>query len=364
MKKTMALYAEEGSAQHVVAHAMHRCKRGRKPSLPYAGIKNPQKALKLAQEVLTLGNETRTISKEEYRELFDRLPINNPTAKDMAMMCPHLTPEQAVKAFYDFGNSGYVALPPLRIRHAHQTISLVKGFTVESFKWVGNKKVVTGGKKYPPRLTYSHASRTPASYADGKKHGAASSTTLYMNEAMAYAEKNWGADLILDNWIDYVTVVIQDPSILISSKFRKDSPKTIAILALTLTKGVNSFNDDHSHPVSELYDEYIAEMTTDYVVASELKGGRGGFTHYNCAYCGSGLGLSGCRGCGHKFRDDQSRCGWSTPLSRRQVAHLQGQGHVFKQDPEIAFQKEKDDHGKYLIMCAEAEKRRNNIQAA
>jgi len=364
MKKTMALCIEEGSAQHVVDHAKHQCKRGRKPSLPYAGIKNPQKALMLAREVLALSNETRTLSKEEYRKLFDRLPISNPTAKDMAMMCPHLTPEQAVKAFYDFGNSSYVALPPLRIRHAHQTISLKESFTIESFKWVGNKKIVTEGKKYPPQLIYSHASRTPASYADGKKHGDVFSTTIHANEAMDYAEKNWGADLILDNWIDFVTVVIQDPSILISSKFRKDSPKTISILSLTLTKGVNDFNNDHSRPESELYDEYIAEMTTDHVVASELKGGRGGFTHYNCAYCGSGLGLSGCNVCGHKFRDDQSRCGWSTPLSRRQVAHLQEQGHIFKQDPKIALQKEKEGHDKFLVMHAEAEKRRNNAHAA
>ena len=52
---------------------------------------------------------------QEYRSILGQLPIKSPTPQDMAMLCPHLTDEEAVEAFTT--DSGYVACPPLRIRH-------------------------------------------------------------------------------------------------------------------------------------------------------------------------------------------------------------------------------------------------------
>lgn len=40
-----------GTAAYVIAHAMIQAKRGRKPSLPFGGIKNPRKALEAAEDI-------------------------------------------------------------------------------------------------------------------------------------------------------------------------------------------------------------------------------------------------------------------------------------------------------------------------
>lgn len=360
MKKTQIKVLEVGSALYVVAHAAYRFKRGhRRPTMTYAGERDPRKALGLAKEVIALGTKTSLITKEDYRQLFNLLPVYSPTAKDMALMCPHLTPEEAVKAFRT--GSGYVALPSLRIRHAFQIVNYYGGHTETKWNWEGNKKVVTGRKKHPDRLSYSYASRTPASYADGKSHGDVFSSYRHMHEAISYSEKHWGKDLILDTWEAAVNVILQDPSILVNDRYRRNQPKTTHVLYLALTKDVNGFNNDHSRPESEHYDEYIAEMTVDPVIAYELKGGRGGYTHYNCSYCGSGLHLSGCTGCGHTFRDDQFRCGWSTPLSFKQVTFLEENGHAFKKDPSIAWSQEKID---FRIALREAEEWRKKYKKA
>ena len=38
------------------------------------------------------------MNRQEYRSLLGRLPIKSPTPQDMAMLCPHLTAEEAVEA--------------------------------------------------------------------------------------------------------------------------------------------------------------------------------------------------------------------------------------------------------------------------
>lgn len=99
--------------------------------------------------------------------------------------------------------------------------------------------------------------------------------------------------------------------------------------------------------MSEVFDNAIVEMTVDPKIWHELKGGRGGYTDFNCAYCGYGLGLHGCGCCGHTFEDDHMRCGWNTPLSKKMVEFLQQSGHVFKQDPQIAWNLERTQYDKY-----------------
>lgn len=43
-----------GSAEHVIAHGLYKKSRGKNPSLPFMGIKNPSKALSEAKKVLRL----------------------------------------------------------------------------------------------------------------------------------------------------------------------------------------------------------------------------------------------------------------------------------------------------------------------
>lgn len=271
-----------------------------------------------------------TMTKEEYRSILGRLPIKSPTPEDMSMLCPHLKPEDAVKAFTK--GIGYVACPPLVVRDSFQIISYRK-------EWMETVKVsrvkddvedasVSGVKNHPARLEWSYAGRS-------------SSTYLNMDEAMKFAEDNWGDQLILDTWKSVVEIYVQDPTDLVNDRYHTDYPRTKAILRLMLGRDFNTIINDHTKPCSELLDDAIVAMTLDEVEWHEYKGGRGGYTEFNCANCGAGLSLTGCPGCGHRFGDDQFRCGWYTPLSRKMIAFLQASGHHFPVDPEIALSKER-----------------------
>jgi hypothetical protein len=295
---------------------------------------------------------------KEYRSILERLPIEGPTPQDMAKLCPHLTADEAVKAFTT--DSGHVACPSLRIRHGFQIVSYHK-------EWVEEIKVprvkngtedasVTGTKNHPARLDWSYAGRTRESYADDKSHGETFSPCRHMDEAMRFAESNWGGGLILDNWTSVVEFYVQDPTELVGC------PQTKAMLYVTLGRDLNKINNDLSKPGSELLDEAVLQMTNDHVIWAELEGGRGVFTEANCANCGAGLGRSGCFSCGHRFRDDGIRGASCTPLSRKMVAFLREIGHEFKVDPEIAWKKERDNWERVKIQEAEMLRRRQAQQ--
>lgn len=278
------------------------------------------------------------MNKQEYRGNLNELPIENPTPEDMAEICPHLTKEQAVAAFTS--ESSYVACPPLRIRGAFQIVSFHDEWIEEIKVWRRDTQVITGTKTHPARLSYSYAGRTLQSYADGMSHGDVFCDYKHVAEAMRFAEDNWGDDLILDTWADVNEFYIQDPTDLYQEGFSKGSPKTKAVLRVCFNRPWNDLINDHSKPRSVLMDEAISEMTLDLMVWHELKGGRGGYTDFNCAYCSHGLNLSYCGGCKHSFTDDGCRCGWDTPLSPKMVELLLANGHVFKEDPQIARQAE------------------------
>lgn len=283
------------------------------------------------------------MNRQEYRSIIGQLPIKNPTPEDMAIICPHLTKEEATKAFTT--GSNYVVCPPLRIRNGFQVVSYKKEWVEEIKEWfvVNGKQtqVVTGTKNHPARLDWSYAGRTLKSYTDGKSHGDIFPSYKHMNEAIKFAEANWGEELILDDWYSFLEIYIGDPTDLVNDAYHHNYPRTKAVLYMALNREFNDLINDHSKPESELFDEALSQATTDQIIGAELKGGRGGYTEFNCAYCGAGLGLSSCTGCGHTFRDDLFRGGWSTPLSRKMVTALRENGHEFKVDPEIAWAKEK-----------------------
>ena len=287
------------------------------------------------------------MKREEYRAILSRLPIKSPSPQDMAMLCPHLTEKEAVEAFMT--NSGYVACPSLRIRHGFQILSYRKEWVEEIKVWgiINGERTqtITGTKNHPARLDWSYTGRTRDSYADGKSHGDVFTPYRHMDKAMKFADANWGDDLILDNWVDAVEFYIQDPTDLVNDRYHQDHPRTKTVLYVTLNRDLNEICNDHTKPESELFDDAISQMTVDLAVWHELKGGRGSFTEFNCAHCGAGLALSFCTGCGYRFRDDESRCGWNTPLSRKMVKFLRSNGHVFKVDPEIALTKEQQNWG-------------------
>lgn len=227
---------------------------------------------------------------------------------------------------------------------------------------IGGKETqtVAGTKNHPARLEWSYASRTLESYADGKPHGDVFFPYKHMDKAMKFAEDNWGDDLILDDWNCVVEFYVQDPTDLVNDRHHKDYPRTKAVLSVMLNRDMNEIINDHSKPESELFDEVISQMSLDFAVWHELKGGRGGYTYFNCAHCAAGLSTSSCTGCGYRFRDDHFRSGWNTPLSRKMVAFLRENGHEFKVDPEIAWMKERENWERNRLAHEEIMRRRQS----
>lgn len=265
------------------------------------------------------GTGLRDLTWKQYRRLFNCLPIVNPTHSDMARLCPHLTREEAIAAFTS--GTGYVALPPVRVKNAFQIVSYHAGYTNDR------------GEKYPPRLSWSYSSRTDGSHP--YKH---------MQKAVTYAANHWGDTLVQDSWSYVMDIVLQDPTRLVRGPFsaNADQPKRVRTICLAMSRRLDSIWNQSNPPMpdSQLIDQAIIELTTDPLVARELEGGRGGGTQFNCAHCGGGLSLSGCTVCLHRFRDDQFRCGWRTPLPQTVIDLLRSQGHTFGQDPSIAVMRE------------------------
>ena len=163
-----------------------------------------------------------------------------------------------------------------------------------------------------------------------------------MDKAIKFAEDTWGTDLVLDDWESVIEFYIQDPTDLVNNFFHVGYPRTKAVLYIALNRDIYKIINDNSKPTSELFDEAISQMTLDTFSWNEIRGDRGEFTKFNCAHCGAGLLLSSCSGCGHNFHDDNFRCGWSTPLSRKMVEFLRENGHNFAVNPEIAWKQERN----------------------
>jgi len=276
---------------------------------------------------------------DEYRSLLGQLPLKNPSPEEMARFCPHLTQKEAVNAFMK-GN-GYVACPPIRVRNGFQILSYSKERVEGIALSRTGKETVKDTKNHPAILSWAFAGRTPDSYVNRRTHGDSFIGYKHTDEAIAFAERNWPEDLLLDDWESVMQFNIQDPTDLVNDKYHKDYPRTKSILYVTMGKDLNEFINDRSKPMSELFDDVISHMTLDFVVWHELKGGRGGFEQFNCAHCAGGLTLDHCSNCGHKFKDDNFRSGTYTPLSKKMISFLIEKGYNFKMDPEIALKRER-----------------------
>lgn len=257
-----------------------------------------------------------------YLENLHRLrrAIKNPTTADVAAIAPHLDERQLEQVFRrEMGGVLYFAIPPIRVKY---------GYLVAS-RWERE------GDQY---LDLAYASRTPESYADSRSHGSVFSRTAFQPEAMHYAEEHWGDQLILDTWVDYGEVCIQDPTVLF-----RDRPTTKSTVYYTLDRDANALLNDGSAPSSEVWNNALVTITTDLIEGMELRGGRGGHVDFNCANCSYGLSLVGCDNCGFEFRDDGVRTGHTTPLPMRIVTLLQKRGHAFGMDPATARKREQQD---------------------
>lgn len=237
----------------------------------------------------------------------EHLTVEN--IEQIQAVCPHLTVTQIAELLV---KNSYFALPPVRVRGAFQVASVY----------------CNGNGSF--NFTISYAARTPASYASQDMypyHGDVFNDYDFMGEAMAYAEANWPEDLVLDDWVDFQNVYLDEPV----------DPAEYAVgrrtIHLTTNRPWNYMINDRSAPLETLWDASIVHATLDRFEGAELKGGRGGYTNFNCFLCGGGLGLSGCHRCKRRFKDDGYRCGASTPLASKLVALIEATGHKFETHP-------------------------------
>jgi len=263
--------------------------------------------------------------KEKLIEMLRSLPIHKPEVDQVRNLFPHLSLGE-IKEVLTVGEEGdpnYFAVPSLKVHGAFQIVSFGSDYENE-----------------PVTLSWTRAGRTRESYVDGRNYRDIS--CRHMDKAIAFARDNWESDLILDDWVDFVKIYVQDPSDLHESGFSKGCPKTKATVGCTTTKSWHDIINDHSKPQSQVIDDAISHITSDYLIANELQGStRVGSTLFNCAYDGAGLGVSGCGECGNRFSEDIfSRSGWNTPLPSKITDYLIAQGFEFIQDPTVAREKE------------------------
>jgi len=315
--------------------------------MSFLDTNNPTKALARAKAYLK-----GTVKRDEYYNILTLLPIVDPLWEDMAKFCPHLTLSQAVSAFNK--DNGYVACPPLKVKGAFQIINYTKPRKEGIYTWFNGRKIRTGTRQKPGRLDYAFSGRaTHRKDITFWPHSTDKLKTIYLsnyqqtNEAISYAEKKWSDSLITDTWKSVVEIYLQDPSDLINNAYHNNQQKTKMILRIALDRELNDISNDYSLPESMLFDKEISTMTTNPMVWQEIKGGRGSYTEFNCAYCGAGLSLNGCSGCGHTFLDNGWRCGWYTPLSKKMVKYIESNGLVFKKNPSKAWAEETNQFNKY-----------------
>jgi hypothetical protein len=237
--------------------------------------------------------------------------IANFTLEQLITVCPHLTEEQVSKSLS--GDYANIALPPIQVRGAFQLLYYTPASRrMERYVAIG----LSSG-------------RTRASYRR-KKDSYSGSDALYIDEATAYAHERWPDQLIIDDWRAYMTVCLQDPSDLNDLGW----PANKTEFSVCLDRAVDEIDNPGSRLSWQVWNDAIIRITSNSYQRLELQGDRGESLVYNCARCGSGLGLTGCRRCGLEFNDDSYRHGWDTPLPPKAVRFLRDSGYTFALDPD------------------------------
>jgi hypothetical protein len=242
-----------------------------------------------------------------YIELLKNIqkqPIISPNDSDFKQLCPHLTEHQ----IEELRSKEWVcfACPPSYIHFS---------FTILEFDKKRNQ------------LRYLFVQRRPQSYADGVLKGESDHSYAFMEEASNYATRHWGNELILDNWVSVIKFVIDDPRDKKIGLFGR-TPKMSFYVGLN--ENLNKLND-HSKPLSDLYEKSIIEMTTDVFLAAHLVGGRGSHIASHCGCCGASKSSLQ----EDKIFDD-TPCTSHTPLPKKITDYMEQQGHQFRIAPQIA----------------------------
>ncbi len=233
----------------------------------------------------------------------------------VSQICPHLTLMEVKAILAKVGRTGrsyYLAMPPL-------LIDGVVGVVVIDPAGESN------GAHFPARINFVF----------GQKVGVKSAN--YAKRALSFARCHWGDTLVADEAKSYVSIFLQDPTKLDAHL----CPTTTTLVHFTTNRDWNEILNDHSAPTSELINRSIMHVTTLRAVGMELENEHRHFRNdCCCAHCGAGLCLTRCSACNHSYKDDEFRCGWTTPLPEKIVDYLLQNGHQFAINPAVARQLE------------------------
>ncbi len=174
------------------------------------------------------------------------------------------------------------------------------------------------------QLTYAYCYRRRESYAccpAGTPVGHRQREFDYRERVSNYSETSWGESLLWDRASQIVEFEVVDPTCTSNGGGLFPVATVTAALAAVLVGQTEYADDDDEFapdcPFVEAMTHSIINYSSDAAVQMELRGDHMPAKVFNCAFCGGGMGATGCSFCECSIKTPttmQSRIAWSHPL--------------------------------------------------
>lgn len=178
------------------------------------------------------------------------------------------------------------------------------------------------GDKNNRKLVYAFCYRRQESYAccaAGTPLGHQRREFDHRERVANYAETEWGTALLWDRAAQIIEFEIVDPT-RTSDGGGLFSVATVTASMDEVLVGPTEYEDDDEFasdcPFVEAMTHSIINYSAAAAVRMELRGDHMPVKVFNCAFCGGGMGATGCDFCGCPIESPtmQSRVAWSHPL--------------------------------------------------
>ncbi len=168
----------------------------------------------------------------------------------------------------------------------------------------------------------------------------------FVDEAIAYAQANWGDTLVDDTWKALKRYVIMDPKQLVDapSLYGGLCRRPLPLLEIGVALNEDEDDDDAEGEPLARVDRLDASIVylTDLAVELDVMVGS---HHYPpsdslyCVHCGTDLDINGCRPCDLSFDDDKEAAGGFGPMPLKVIEFAEAHGIKFGVDPRIQIEK-------------------------
>jgi hypothetical protein len=259
------------------------------------------------------------VGRQEYltvlTKLYD-LGIRDPSTQEIATLFPHVPEEDRFALSSNYPRT-HVALPPLTV-----------------------------GDVYHIARFYNQGGYLVWGHLGAQCLEASDLYVSYHDEAMEYAQEQWGESLVQEPVREVIQVHLEDPV-----NKRGSLLTSVKDVYFATSRSWEDMLEDGSEPLSRVIDKAIIKGTVFITEPYIISRGENGLMFeelttdccerevYNCSNCGGGIKPKRCRGCRAEYisvgRD------WKTPLPQKIVEVLEADGHVFKIKPVHARHDEK-----------------------